>query len=88
LTVPNVITPDGNGKNDFFHVTNLEYYPNSNLVIYNRWGKRVYEDSNYQNNWNGANCSDGVYFYILNINDKSTDGIEKHGSITIIAGNQ
>ena len=84
LTVPNVITPDNNGKNDYFHVTNLEFYLNSKLVIYNRWGKKVYENSNYQNDWNGGNYSDGVYYYILNINDNTPEGIEKHGTITII----
>jgi len=84
LTVPNVITPNGDGMNDFFHVTNLEYYPNSTLLIYNRWGKKVYDNTNYQNDWDGDKHSDGVYYYILNINNKTEKGIEYHGTITII----
>jgi hypothetical protein len=31
--------------------------------ISNRWGAEVYSSSNYQNDWNGSNNADGVYFY-------------------------
>lgn len=85
LTVPNVITPNGDGKNDAFFVTNLEYYPNSKITIFNRWGNKVYESSNYQNNnWGGDNHSDGVYYYILIVNNNTPEGIEYHGTITVI----
>ena len=48
IMIPNVITPNGDGINDYFQITNIDYYPNSEIKIYNRWGKRVYESQNYQ----------------------------------------
>lgn len=75
ISIPNVFTPNGDNKNDVFYVKNLEYYPNTHLVIYDRWGKKVYESSNYPNNWNGGDQSDGVYYYVLTLpNSKKFDG--------------
>ncbi|MFC4793754.1 gliding motility-associated C-terminal domain-containing protein [Hymenobacter endophyticus] len=62
--VPNIITPNGDGKNDALQVTGLGTVPWS-LVIYNRWGKQVYETSNYQQNWSADGLADGTYFYLL-----------------------
>ncbi len=49
VTAVNVITPNGDGKNDFLVFPYLEFYPESKLVVYNRWGRLVYENGNYQN---------------------------------------
>lgn len=66
LTVPNVFTPNGDGINDEFEVLNLEHYPGAQMVIFNRWGKKVFEHHDYYNNWwDGQNQPDGVYFYVL-----------------------
>ena len=84
LTVPNVITPNGDGINDYFQITNLEFYSGSKLVIFNRWGNKVYESSDYKNDWNGEAHHDGVYYYILIANDNTPDGLEYHGTLTVI----
>jgi hypothetical protein len=34
-------------------------------VVFNRWGEKVFEAKNYNNNWDGKNLPDGVYFYVL-----------------------
>jgi gliding motility-associated-like protein len=68
---PNIFTPNGDGINEFLAFKNLEYYPNSSIYIYNRWGKLLYSDSNYQNNWKGEGYSEGTYYYILKV--KATD---------------
>lgn len=65
ITIPNVFTPNGDGYNDNFVVENLNYYPFSKLQIFNRWGKKVYTNDNYANNWNGENLAEGVYYYVL-----------------------
>ena len=62
--VPNIITPNGDGKNDVLHIIGLGAEPWS-LAVYNRWGKQVYETSSYQQNWNADGLADGVYFYLL-----------------------
>ncbi len=68
IQVPNVFTPNNagaDGLNQFFYLKNLEYYPSSTLKVYNRWGIKVYESTNYQNNWTGGNHPDGVYYFVL-----------------------
>lgn len=66
LTIPNVFTPNNDGINDLFEIRNLEHYPNAQIVIYNRWGSKVFEHNDYYNNWwDGNNVPDGTYIYIL-----------------------
>lgn len=83
LTIPNVITPNGDGANDVFQITNLENYMSSELKIFNRYGKRLYSQENYQGDWDGGNLREGVYFYTLKaIGYFGTD--EYQGYITIL----
>jgi len=80
IEIPNVITPNGDSYNDVFFIKNLNEYPKSELIIFNRWGKIVYQNSDYQNNWDGTKHSDGTYFYILTLNN----GKRYHGILTLI----
>ncbi len=63
------ITPNGDGKNDFFEIPCLVAFPNNELLIFNRWGDKVFEQAKYQGNWdgvrNGMPLPNGTYFYIL-----------------------
>ncbi|MDX5346690.1 MAG: gliding motility-associated C-terminal domain-containing protein, partial [Hymenobacteraceae bacterium] len=61
----NIITPNNDKRNDCFFVENLQYYPNSSINVYNRWGQKVYSNNNYDNSFDGKNLSDGIYYYIL-----------------------
>ena len=65
ITVPNIITPNGDGKNDTFQIVGLSSFPNSELIIFNRWGAEVYRSANYLNDWDGKGLSEGTYYYIL-----------------------
>jgi len=86
LTIPNVITPNGDSQNDNFKILNSEYYDIA-LQIYNRWGRLIYETSNYQNDSSCRDCADGVYFYVLKAKSKR-NGREREykGSLTVING--
>ncbi len=83
VTVPNVFTPNSDGSNDYFVITDIELYPENNLIIFNRWGQKIYEKSNYKNEWDGQGAPDGVYYYILNFS-YSGDKEEEIGTVTII----
>ena len=61
--IPNVITPDGTGKNEQF-VVQFTCSP-LHLKVYNRLGKLVYDQPNYANSWNGADLAVGTYYYQL-----------------------
>ncbi len=60
--IPNVITPNSDGKNDTFVIG----IPNTHLEIYNRWGKQVYNALNYSDDW-GKGVLNGTYFYQLTL---------------------
>lgn len=83
IIVPNVITPSVvDGKNDVLRIPFLELYTENSIVIYNRWGRKVYEASPYKNDWDGGDHSDGTYYYILNLNDEDNQVFK--GNITIL----
>ena len=72
IIISNVVTPDGNGKNDYWHIQNIENYPRAEVVVMDRWGKIVLKTKSYQNNWDGRNGNndilpDGAYFYVITI---------------------
>lgn len=73
LLIPNVFTPNGDGHNEVFYIRNL---PSSDakLLITNRWGKEVYKTSSYQNDWNGGDTVDGIYYYKLTLGSQSFAG--------------
>ncbi len=67
--IPNVITPNGDGVNDTWNVkSKVSEWPE--IKILNRWGGLVYENHQYNNNWNAENVPDGVYLYVLKQNEE------------------
>lgn len=64
LQVPNIITPNGDNQNDYFRISSVNV-TTSKMEIFNRWGRKVYEQANYANNWGGDNQPAGVYYYLL-----------------------
>lgn len=80
----NVLTPNGDGKNDVFIIGGIEKYPNNRLRIFDRAGRLIYANDNYQNDWNGyfngSPLMEDTYYYQL---DFGTDGKIK-GFISIL----
>jgi len=70
-----IITPNGDGINDYFKIQDIGAYASINLTIYNRWGVQVYSNSNYKNDWDGASLDAGAYYYeIKNVGNKIITG--------------
>lgn len=84
IKVPNVFTPNGDGKNDSFEIAGLQHFSSNQLRIMNRWGSSVYEKDNYNNDWTGSGLSSGTYFYVLRIKNANSDWQEFKGYVTII----
>lgn len=82
ITIPNVISANGDGINDIWYIINLEYHPNTHVAVYNRWGQIVYESANYLNNWDGGDVSDGTYFYIVTPSDPKYGPY--NGTVTVL----
>lgn len=86
LVIPNVFTPNGDGVNDTFVVSELDKYISNSLVVFNRWGRKIYEANDYvSGDWDGDRLSDGTYFFILKC--KGYFEVETYkGTINIFTG--
>lgn len=81
VLIPEIFTPNGDSKNAVFEIKNIERYPRNHIMIFNRWGNKVYEGRPYMNGWDGRNYFDpklggnllpvGTYYYILDLGDGS-----------------
>lgn len=84
----NIITPNGDGKNEVFVIENIEHYPNSVLTIFNRWGKKVFKVTGYRNNWSGMHgnevLSNSVYYFVLELNEPRNPLKTINGTVTIL----
>jgi len=78
LDIPEGFSPNADGFNDYFVISNIDYFNRVSIDIFNRWGNVVYESSKYQNNWDGKTNKDvsfgrelpvGTYFYVVTIHD-------------------
>lgn len=83
IKIPNAMSPNGDGINDYFKIYNLESYPDNELVVLDRRGKVVYRCKNYQNDWSAEGIPDGVYYFRLLIKHPSNSKINQ-GTLTII----
>ena len=76
VIIYNGVSANGDGLNDAFTIENLQYFPDNELQIMNRWGDVIYQKAPYDNTWTGESNSgkqvfgdrvvDGTYFYFLN----------------------
>ena len=72
--IPNVITPNNDSSNEQFDLTGFDV---KKLEIYSRWGRLVFDKTNYSNEWHGQNnkgekLPDGTYFYLIIYNNLET----------------
>ena len=89
LIPSNVMTPDGNGRNDFFYIENIDRYPDCEVQLYNSFGKMIYSQKAYMNDFdgtlNGEQLPEGTYYYII-----SCDGYDQNfsGALNILRINE
>jgi gliding motility-associated-like protein len=75
---PNLFTPDNDGHNDFFEISDLpkDYCDNYyvKLEIYNRWGSKVFETHERNFKWSGEKETDGIYYYVVKYSNEVFKG--------------
>lgn len=69
LEVYNVITPNGDGKNDRFTIKNIDKYPGNKAELFNRWGQKMFSKVDYKNDYSPTDLEPGDYIYKVEVGD-------------------
>lgn len=77
VEIPTGFSPNEDGINDNFVILGINYFPEAELTVFNRWGEVVYQKANYNNEWQGEfnggrslggnQVPEGTYFYVLQL---------------------
>lgn len=91
--IPNVFTPNSDGRNDLLNPFPYRFVDKIDMTIYNRWGGLVFKTNDLDINWDGKDqvskveCAEGVYFYICDVYEVFLEGVKKRtirGTIQIL----
>jgi gliding motility-associated-like protein len=82
-------SPNGDQNNDYWHIDNIELYPDGLVEVFNRWGDRVYSTKSYINAWDGAwqgmynnePLPSATYYYVITLNNGEKPTV---GTVTIV----
>lgn len=79
LFIPQLVTPNGDNKNDAWVISGIGAFPDAEVYIFNRWGNIVFQASPYSNDWNGqvnkgldvgkGKLPSATYFYVIKLNN-------------------
>jgi len=83
LTIPDVFTPNGDGINDEWQISNIQFHPFQQAIIYNRYGQKVYECKNEFIPWDGrinGEIIQGTYLYQIAFDSENII----YGQVTVL----
>lgn len=88
LILPNVFSPNGDGVNDFFKAGQTFAYDKFDIVIFNRWGNKVFESINPFFEWSGSDMNGdmlpcGTYFFVANLEHQENSDTQK-GTVSLV----
>ena len=85
--MPTIFSPNGDNNNDIFRIRGA-VFSDFIMVIYDRWGEKIFESDNYTIGWDGTfrgkDCIKGSYGYLIKGIDQRGRNFEKKGNITLI----
>ena len=89
LEVYSAFSPNGDQNNDYWHIGNIELYPDALVEVFNRWGDRVFASKNYTNAWSsawngnyeGKPLPSATYYYVITLNNGESP---YKGNVTIV----
>lgn len=88
FNIRNVITMNDDNVNDVWNITGVEFFPMTAVKVFNQYGKLLYENEDYKNEWdgsfNGSRLPNGTYYYVVL---KGGTEEEYKGTITLL-GNE
>lgn len=84
----NAFTPNGDGINDKWLITNGNCLTSASVEVFNRYGSSVYQSNDYKNDWQGTykgeNLPDGTYYYIIKYHLINGASQVLKGNVTIL----
>lgn len=81
--VPNAFAPKGENR-IWKPVSQFVEKTDYRVVVYNRWGTKVFETNDENRGWDGSGMEDNTYVYILQYKNSRGEFIEMKGTITLI----
>ena len=78
---PPFFTPDGDNMNDFWYPENREFFPNIDVIIYDRYGRvvaRLDQVRKWDGTYEGSPLPTGDYWYVVNANDNEKQRFVGH----------
>lgn len=85
---PNTFTPNDDGYNDTWDIPGIADYPGAEVLIFDRWGQRVYRNIGYREPWDGTNNGNkvpvGTYYYQIQLNQLEGRSPPYTGFITVV----
>ncbi len=86
LRIPNAFSPNGDGHDDSWEIEHIGDYSTSHVLVFNRWGNKIFEASGYQHGseWNGTIGGQpvpvGTYYYVITV----SSGKSYSGPLTVV----
>jgi gliding motility-associated-like protein len=88
MSAEQTFTPNGDGINDTWNVYNSQYYPDYLIIVYNRWGQKVFESKNTYVPWDGDQLNTplpvATYYYIIYPYGRNSEEGMVKGDVTIV----
>ena len=81
LDAPNAFTPNSDGLNDVFKAVSICPVKDFRMLIYNRWGEKLFESNDISYGWdgrkNGVECHSDTYVYVISYIVEKFPGVEE-----------
>jgi gliding motility-associated-like protein len=75
IVIPNTFSPNGDGINDTWNIDALSDYPDVSVMVFDRYGKRIFVSLGYGKPWNGTYNGSllpgGAYYYIIDLKNNT-----------------
>jgi len=84
LRIPIAFSPNGDGSNDTWEITNIELYPGAEINVYNRWGQKLWTGDpsvQWDGTFEGKPLPTGTYLYVIILHNGHKDRV---GNVTIL----
>jgi gliding motility-associated-like protein len=73
VVIPSGFTPNGDGWNDTWVIDYIQFFPDCEVEVYNRWGDQLFRSVGYKQPWDGRYRNGlvpvGTYYYVVTLND-------------------